>query len=118
MALVTAGAPAISSAHGPGPVTSLTFLDRPMALLFFCFFGSEGFLWFCVVVVQIFCGYLSHVHIDYVMRSGKNSYRQRHRRAIADTHLPVIADTIVGSNLMGARVRFAGIQGNIGRELG
>ena len=34
MALVTAGAPAISSAHGLGPVTSLTFLDRPMALLF------------------------------------------------------------------------------------
>ena len=34
MALVTAGAPAIFSAHGPGPVTSLTFLDRPMAKLF------------------------------------------------------------------------------------
>ena len=73
MALVTAGAPAISSAHGPGPVTSLTFLDRPMALLLW-FFASEGLLWFCVVVVQTFCGYLSHVHIDYVLRlrSGKN----------------------------------------------
>ena len=34
MALGTAGTPTVSSAHGPGPVTSLTFLDRPMAKLF------------------------------------------------------------------------------------
>ena len=74
MAMVTAGAQTISSAHGPGPVTSLTFLDRPMALLLWFFVASEGLLRFCVVVVQTFCGYLSHVDIDYVLRlrSGKN----------------------------------------------
>ena len=52
MALVTAGAPAISSAHGPGPVTSLTFLDRPMALLlwFFCFRRPSLVLCRCYVL--------------------------------------------------------------------
>ena len=43
MALVTAGDPAIFSAYGPGPVTSLTFLDRPMALLLWFFLLPKAF---------------------------------------------------------------------------
>ena len=47
MALVTAGDPAIFSAYGPGPVTSLTFLDRPMALLFLFFWFRRLSLVLC-----------------------------------------------------------------------
>ena len=71
MALVTAGAPAISSAHGPGPVTSLTFLDRPLTLLFcFCWFRRPS-----LILCRCNSDFLrlpeSHIHIDYVLRSCK-----------------------------------------------
>ena len=92
MALGTAGPPAVSSAHGPGPVTSLTFLDRPMGKLFELRQESEceGLLFLFRCRSDLLGSVKNKSELSHLCVAVWEKGHQRRRRAITDTHVPLL----------------------------